>query len=175
MSYAAATSAYRDMKEFSAPPGRLVVYDFLLANLRRTGIAIDTNNVELFSASIGKSQEALAELMDEIDMERGGRTERETGALYAFFISSLIDVGSTKDRMLLSRITAQVTELRDEFAQIVQISDAGRALDARGNKDTQLTPERIAQIRQRVLDGAYNSLAVVDEVARRILGSGDLE
>lgn len=56
----------------------------------------------------------------------------------------------------------------------VQISDAGRALAARENPDG-LTPERTAQIRQRVLDGAYNSLAVVDEVARRILGSGDLK
>lgn len=58
----------------------------------------------------------------------------------------------------------------------VEISDAGRALAARegtGESST-LTPERIAELRQRVLDGAYNSLAVVDEVARRILGRGDL-
>ena len=55
----------------------------------------------------------------------------------------------------------------------VQISDAGRALAARDESGA-LTPERTAQIRQRVLDGAYNSLGVVDEVARRIIGSGDL-
>jgi anti-sigma28 factor (negative regulator of flagellin synthesis) len=56
----------------------------------------------------------------------------------------------------------------------VQISDAGRALAAREGGSTGLSPERAAQIRQRVLDGAYNSLGVVDEVARRILSSGDL-
>ncbi len=57
----------------------------------------------------------------------------------------------------------------------VQISDAGRALAARdGSAPSSLNPERAAQIRQRVLDGAYNSLGVVDEVARRILNSGDL-
>jgi predicted TIM-barrel enzyme len=56
----------------------------------------------------------------------------------------------------------------------VQISDAGRALAAREGSNTGLSPERAAQIRQRVLDGAYNSLGVVDEVARRILSSGDL-
>ena len=56
----------------------------------------------------------------------------------------------------------------------VQISDAGRALAARGSREGGLTAERATEIRQRVLDGAYNSLAVVDEVARRILGSGDL-
>ncbi|MEO8620958.1 MAG: hypothetical protein ABI625_07825 [bacterium] len=56
----------------------------------------------------------------------------------------------------------------------VQISDAGRALAARGRDDSALSPERTAQIRQRVLDGAYNSLSVIDHVARRILVSGDL-
>ena len=73
MSYAAATSAYRDMEVLSAPPGRLVVivYDFLLVNLRRTGIAIDSHNAELFSVSLGKSQDALVELMGELDMEFG--------------------------------------------------------------------------------------------------------
>jgi negative regulator of flagellin synthesis FlgM len=56
----------------------------------------------------------------------------------------------------------------------VQISDAGRALAARDSSKTSLDPARAAQIRQRVLDGAYNSLSVVDEVANRILKSGDL-
>ena len=35
-------------------------------------------------------------------------------------------------------------------------------------------PARLAEIRQRILDGAYNSLETVERVARRILSSGDL-
>ncbi|MEP6619836.1 MAG: hypothetical protein ABJE47_10985 [bacterium] len=70
--------------------------------------------------------------------------------------------------------TAPVAAVAPKAGDAVQISDAGRALAARGHSDVGLTPERTAQIRQRVLDGAYNSLAVVDEVARRVLGSGDL-
>jgi flagellar secretion chaperone FliS len=129
MSYAAATSAYRDMEVLSATPGRLVVivYDFLLVNLRRTGIAIEANNVELFSSSLGKSQDALAELMGELDMEKGGQIAKELGALYAFFIGSLIDIATTKDRRQLARITAQVTELREAFAQVVAAQNANAA------------------------------------------------
>jgi hypothetical protein len=37
-----------------------------------------------------------------------------------------------------------------------------------------LSEERVSQIRTRLLEGAYNQLDVVDEVARRILDSGDL-
>jgi len=60
----------------------------------------------------------------------------------------------------------------------VQISDAGRALSAQvegpGGAREALSPERVAKIRQRVLEGAYNSVEVVEEVARRMLQRGDI-
>lgn len=57
----------------------------------------------------------------------------------------------------------------------VQISNAGRALAARGDA---LAPaagaaDRTSTIRGRVLNGAYDTLEVVDAVARRLLDSGD--
>jgi anti-sigma28 factor (negative regulator of flagellin synthesis) len=42
------------------------------------------------------------------------------------------------------------------------------------SKDATLTDQRIAQIRQNVLQGAYDSSHVVDQVAKKILASGDL-
>lgn len=58
----------------------------------------------------------------------------------------------------------------------VQISNAGRALAAQssGEATDSLTPERIAEVRERILSGAYNSLDVVDQVARKMLASGDI-
>ena len=58
----------------------------------------------------------------------------------------------------------------------VSISDAGRALSARdgGTAGASLDPARASQIRGRVLNGAYDTLDVVDAVARRIVDSGDL-
>lgn len=58
----------------------------------------------------------------------------------------------------------------------VQISDAGRALAAQAARDAggELTPERISEVRDRILSGAYNSLEVVDQVARKMLASGDI-
>jgi len=59
---------------------------------------------------------------------------------------------------------------KGEVKDSVQISNAGRELSTKG---AGLTPERMAEIRGRIQAGAYNSLAVVDEVARRILDNGD--
>lgn len=54
----------------------------------------------------------------------------------------------------------------------VSFSDIGRRLSA-AQADT-LDPDRVKELRERVMSGAYNSLEMVDQVARRILSSGDV-
>ena len=63
----------------------------------------------------------------------------------------------------------------------VQISSAGRALASQAAVSAGhaaeaegLSPARVAEIRGRILEGAYNSVEVVDQVARRMLESGDI-
>ncbi len=57
-------------------------------------------------------------------------------------------------------------------ADTVRISDEARAL-ARGDSG-EIGADRIDEIRTRILEGAYNSLDSVDQLARRLLSSGDL-
>ncbi len=52
----------------------------------------------------------------------------------------------------------------------VELSPEGLAR----SKGTALTEQRIAEIRQNVLQGAYDSTHVVDQVAKKILASGDV-
>ena len=58
----------------------------------------------------------------------------------------------------------------------VQISDAARALAGSegGARASSLSADRVSELRQKVLEGAYNSVQVVDQVAKRVLSSGDL-
>ena len=56
----------------------------------------------------------------------------------------------------------------------VQFSSAGRSMAGRLQGDQDFDPERVAELRTKVLTGAYNTLDVVDQVARRILSRGDL-
>ena len=66
----------------------------------------------------------------------------------------------------------QAPATRPVKSDSVQISDEARRLNADTNES--LNPERVAELRQKVLTGAYNTLDVVDQVARRILTRGDL-
>jgi negative regulator of flagellin synthesis FlgM len=61
-------------------------------------------------------------------------------------------------------------------ADSVQLSDSGRSMarQVAGDAGAALDPERTAELRRKVLEGAYNSLEMVDEVARRILRRNDL-
>ena len=58
----------------------------------------------------------------------------------------------------------------------VQISDSARTLASRAESDerAKMDPERVAELRQKVYQGAYHALDVVDQVARRILTRGDI-
>lgn len=63
-----------------------------------------------------------------------------------------------------------------ERADRIELSPEARAMAARLDEAgaEELTPERIAQLRQRIRDGVYDSPDIADAVAQRILGSGDL-
>ncbi len=120
MSYSDASSAYRQMEVFSASPGQLVVmvYDYLLVQLARIDIALDTKDIELRSVAIGRANAAIAELVSGLDLERGGPLSKQLSGLYSFFLGELIDIGRYSDRQRLARIREQVGELRTAFAEI---------------------------------------------------------
>lgn len=66
------------------------------------------------------------------------------------------------------------TPARVDRLDRVEISDAGRALSSKVDPLPRDTEDRLARIRQRVLSGAYDTDAVVADVARRLLDRGDL-
>jgi negative regulator of flagellin synthesis FlgM len=64
---------------------------------------------------------------------------------------------------------SESTERNDK----VEISEAGRAMSGTASA-TGTSSDRIAEIRKKVLAGAYDSVEIVGQVAQRILQSGDL-
>lgn len=69
----------------------------------------------------------------------------------------------------ITRSPSQV-EKRDR----VEISDAGRARTTRLEPTASGEQGRLAEVRRRVMTGAYDADGVVGEVARRILDRGDV-
>ncbi len=57
---------------------------------------------------------------------------------------------------------------------VLDLSPAARAFVARADEEGGLSAERLLEIRQRVLDGAYDSVEIRDAVAAKLRRSGDL-
>lgn len=73
-------------------------------------------------------------------------------------------------------ISPKTTASPLEASDNVEISGPGRAFTTRSHRtmSVALDPARASVIRGRNLNGAYDTLEIVDVVARRLLGSGDL-
>ncbi len=56
----------------------------------------------------------------------------------------------------------------------VSFSDEARALSSGSSTKGATSSERVADVKQRVLMGAYNTAEMAGEVARRILQRGDI-
>lgn len=129
MSYAKSSSAYQQVEVLSASPAQLVViiYDYLLVQLCRAERGIETKDVELRSDAIVRSNAAVTELLNGLDVEKGGAIGKQLHGLYMFFLAELIDVGRKNDLKTLNRIRHQVSELRSAFAEIATRSNASAA------------------------------------------------
>ena len=129
MRAATASSTYRQIEVFSASPGQLVVivYDYLLLQLRRIDLAIEATNVETRSEAIERANASILELVSGLDVERGGAIGKQLSGLYAYFLAELIDIGRHSDRKRLGRLSTQVSELREAFAEIAVRATASAA------------------------------------------------
>ena len=91
------------------------------------------------------------------------------------------EIQRNADEGVAKKAASQPAGAKVERNDTVQISDVARQLAAstRGVDDVssgraELSPERVAAIREKILTGAYNSVEVVDQVARKMLASGDI-
>ena len=122
MTYAQQSTRYREMEVLSASPGQLVVilYDHLLASLRRARLAIEGNNVEQRVAYLDKSRAAVTELLVTLDQAKGGAIATNLRSLYSWILTELLDIGMRPDVHRLDKVIAIAGELRDAFAQIAE-------------------------------------------------------
>src|ERR671936_1746028 len=120
MSYAQQSTRYREMEVLSASPGQLVVilYDHLIASLRRARLGIEDDNVEQRIAYLDKSRAAVTELLVTLDEAKGGAIATNLRSLYSWILTELLDIGMRPDVHRLDKVIAIAGELRDAFAQI---------------------------------------------------------
>jgi flagellar protein FliS len=120
MSYSNPAAAYRDRDISTATPGKLLVmvYDHILANLARAGVANTNNLIEARLEAVAKARDGICELLATLDLEQGGQIAAQLSSLYTFMLAQLADAGSNFDERKVTRIAGMIRDLRDAFAAI---------------------------------------------------------
>lgn len=113
-----AASHYREAEVLSASPARLLLltFDFLLAQLTRAKVGMETKRPEITAPALDRAREAVGELLASIDPKHGGELPHRLTSLYIFVLTELIDLGLKPDARRLERNTVLIRELRDAFA-----------------------------------------------------------
>jgi flagellar protein FliS len=113
-------TAYQEAKIMSSSREQLVVllYEHLLANLRRAAVQIERKDVEGRTKSLERASDIVFELLSALDMDAGGELASRLAALYGYFIGEISAVGRTLETQRLERLTALVSTLHGSWSQV---------------------------------------------------------
>lgn len=122
MSYAVHASRYLENDVLSRSPEWLVtlVYEALLANLRRAEVQIEAGDIEGKATSLTRAGALVGELLSSLDLEKGGEIATRLSALYTYYSLEIMNIGRTLDTVALGRLIAMLEELRAAWVQAAE-------------------------------------------------------
>ena len=115
-----AATAYREREVMAATPAGLVVivYDHVLANMRRAQAAGAVSNLEVRLEALMRARAGIMHLLTTLDVDKGGEMGTNLRALYGFIFTELMDDARKPDPKRMDRLTNIVTDLREAFSTI---------------------------------------------------------
>ena len=117
---ASQTAAYRQQSILTATPGQLVVmlYDGCLRFLNQAAYALREGKVGEAGARLSRAEAIIDELLDTLDLEKGGVIASRLQGIYVFCNRHLIEARSARDPEMIEKVGELLGELRDAWAQV---------------------------------------------------------
>lgn len=117
MGYSSYTSRYLENNVVSRSKEWLVplLYEHLLAQLRRAHVQIEQRQFEGKAASLEKASAIVIELMGSLDREKGGELAQRLAALYAYLGTEILTIGRTLDVSRLAKIMEMISSLHESW------------------------------------------------------------
>jgi len=120
--YGTKTTAYLEADIMSRPKEWLVplLYEHLLSNLRRAAVQIEANDALGRAESLDRASAIVLELSASLDRDNGGPLARELSALYAYFLTEILQIGINRSPERLQKLSMLVEELLDAWTQAAE-------------------------------------------------------
>jgi flagellar protein FliS len=125
----AAYQTYRQTQAQTATPGELIVMLYRGAvRFVVSGIeGIEARNVEASHNNLVRAQAVINELLESIDVERGGEVARNLWRLYEFMNSRLVEANLRKDAAPAREVEGLLRDLLPAWEQAVRETNGVRA------------------------------------------------
>ncbi len=116
------TARYLEAEVMSRPKQWLVplLYEHLLANLKRASVQIEARDLEGKAASLSRASAIVFELLASLDFEKGGELAKRLAALYAYFATEITTVGRSLDVAHLARLIEMIAGLHESWVQAAE-------------------------------------------------------
>lgn len=117
----AAHQHYKQVQVKTANKEKLVImlYQGCIKFLRLAKNGVENNDIEQANNYIIRSQDIIRELMNTLDMERGGQIANNLYQLYDYMNRTLIEANINKDIEKIEIVENMMLELLDSWKQIV--------------------------------------------------------
>jgi len=116
----AAHQQYKQVQVKTANKEKLVImlYQGCIKFLKLAKNGVENNDIEQANNYIIRSQDIIRELMNTLDMERGGQIANNLYQLYDFMNRTLIEANVNKDIEKIEIVENMMLELLDSWKQI---------------------------------------------------------
>lgn len=130
MTYSNGIAAYRQNSVIASSREQLVVmlYDHLVASLRRATRQIRDNDIEGRVASLARAADIITELLATLDFDRGGDIASRLSALYAYFLGEISEISRRPDADRLDRMTSLVASLHESWVAAAALAGEKEAV-----------------------------------------------
>ncbi|RMD84598.1 MAG: flagellar export chaperone FliS [Candidatus Dadabacteria bacterium] len=116
-----AHNKYKSVEITTTDRGRLLLlmYDGAIKFLKQSKAGLEANDLPKFCRFLSKAQAVIAELMNTLDFEKGGKIARDLDRLYDFMLFYLTEANLHRDGKRITRVIELLNKIYSAYKEII--------------------------------------------------------
>ena len=114
-------NSYQTTEILTADPGKLILllYDGAISNLRAGKEKLEENDYEGKGLLLMKAHDIISELLNTLDLEKGGEIAQRLKMLYGYLLKRILDADLKKEVRAIDEVISHLTHLREAWETII--------------------------------------------------------
>lgn len=123
-----AHTMYQTQQVTTADKGRLLLmmYEGAIKFLRQSKAGLEAGDIAKFCRFLSKGQAIIAELMNTLDFEKGGKIAQDLDRLYDFMLFYLTEANIHQDVQRIDKTISLINTIYSAFKEIIEDNKSSR-------------------------------------------------